>query len=180
MKEIFINQKRTDYSISNDGKVFSKKSNKYLSQYKTPGGYLNVDLYTPEKRYKIGVHQLVAQAFIPNPNNLPLVNHKDGDKTNNNMTNLEWASYSDNNSHAYKIGLRKPLEPEKCYFTKYSREQIIAVCLLLEQGWSSDVITEKTGVHGNTISDIRLGKKWKSVSKAFNIRSISFLFTIGK
>lgn len=54
------------------------------------------------------VHRLVAEAFIDNPDNLPTVNHKDGDKYNNNATNLEWASYSDNNQHALDNGLRSP------------------------------------------------------------------------
>jgi hypothetical protein len=171
MKDIMIKNQKTDYMVSKEGKVFSKKTNKFLSQYSTPGGYMNVDLYTPKRRYKIGVHQLVALAFIPNPDNLPLVNHKDGDKTNNDLENLEWSTYSSNNQHAYDHGLRKPLEPEQCYFTKYTREQIVTVCRLLEQGWPSNVITDNTGVHENIISDIRLGKKWKSVSKSFNIRN---------
>lgn len=172
MKDIIINNQKTDYMITKDGKVYSKITNAFIRQFKNPGGYLNVTLKSGGKViWNNGVHRLVAIAYIPNPDNLPLVNHKDGNKTNNNLENLEWATYSMNNQHSYDHGLRKPLEPEQCYFTKYTREQIIAVCRLLEQGWSSNVITEKTGVHPNTISDVRLGKKWKSVSKAFNIRN---------
>lgn len=51
------------------------------------------------------VHRLVAEAFLPNPDNLPTVNHKDGNKQNNLLSNLEWASYADNQQHAHDIGL---------------------------------------------------------------------------
>ena len=54
------------------------------------------------------VHVLVAQAFIPNPDNLPTVNHIDGNKHNNHVSNLEWVSYSENNIHALDTGLRSP------------------------------------------------------------------------
>ncbi len=71
-------------------------------------GYLVVNLRRDHTAKVIPVHRLVAEAFIPNPDNLPTVNHKDGDKTNNRVDNLEWASYSENNTHALDTGLRLP------------------------------------------------------------------------
>lgn len=71
-------------------------------------GYMVVNLRRNHTSCVIPVHVLVAKAFIPNPLNMPTVNHKDGDKHNNKVSNLEWASYSDNNIHALKTGLRKP------------------------------------------------------------------------
>lgn len=71
-------------------------------------GYLVVNLRRDSKANVIPVHLLVAKAFIPNPNNLPTVNHIDGNKHNNNVSNLEWATYSENNTHALRTGLRKP------------------------------------------------------------------------
>lgn len=58
--------------------------------------YLKVALFKNGKRKYYSVHRLVAEAFIPNPNNLPIVNHKDEDKTNNRMDNLEWCTYKYN------------------------------------------------------------------------------------
>lgn len=71
-------------------------------------GYLQVGLYRDGKSVKTcGVHQYVAQAFIPNPENKPTVNHIDGDKHNNCVENLEWATYSEQQEHATRTGLRK-------------------------------------------------------------------------
>lgn len=102
-----------NYQVSNIGNVKNIKKN----EYKLPGyddhGYLKVDLYNNAKRSSKKVHRLVAQAFIPNEENKPEVNHIDGNKTNNKVTNLEWCSKSENMQHAYATGLvhcygRKP------------------------------------------------------------------------
>lgn len=71
-------------------------------------GYYVVNLRKFHTSYVTQVHKLVAEAFLPNELNLPTVNHKDGDKHNNNVDNLEWATYSDNNLHAINSGLRHP------------------------------------------------------------------------
>jgi len=70
-------------------------------------GYYYVCLSKNGKVRKFKVNRLVAQAFIPNPDNKPFVNHIDGDKLNNNVNNLEWCTQSENMLHAYKYGLRK-------------------------------------------------------------------------
>lgn len=72
------------------------------------GKYYHVILYKQGRRKVALVHRLVADAFIPNPNNLPQVNHKDGNKLNNNMDNLEWCSAQDNILHAFATGLCNP------------------------------------------------------------------------
>lgn len=70
--------------------------------------YVVVNLRSHGKNKVCCVHRLVANAFLDNSNRLPTVNHKDGNKENNNVTNLEWATYSDNNTHALRTGLRNP------------------------------------------------------------------------
>ena len=71
-------------------------------------GYLVVNLRKNHMSWVAQVHRLVAMAFIPNPHNLPTVNHIDGNKHNNKVSNLEWVSYGDNNIHALSNGLRQP------------------------------------------------------------------------
>jgi hypothetical protein len=100
-----------EYSIREDEAVFSKRRFGAQGGQKTQwlrDGYFYVRLTlngTP-KNYR--VHRLLTQAFIPNPNNRPRINHEDGDKTNNKLTNLEWCMASDNLRHAYKLGLKQP------------------------------------------------------------------------
>ena len=84
------------YAITRDGKVWSYRANKFLKPAKEYKGYLRVDLHKDGKQKQHKVHRLVAFAFIPNPDNLPQVNHKDENKENNCVENLEWISGKDN------------------------------------------------------------------------------------
>ena len=70
-------------------------------------GYLRLSIVISRKRHTYKIHRLVAQAFIDNPENLPQVNHKDGDKKNNHVSNLEWVTNKENAMHAIKSGLWK-------------------------------------------------------------------------
>lgn len=69
------------------------------------GSYYHVTLFRDSKRKMVLVHQIVAIAFIPNPQNKKTINHKDGNKLNNKVENLEWATYSENILHAFRTGL---------------------------------------------------------------------------
>lgn len=89
------------YEVSNFGNVRSLKYGKTrtLKHYKTRNGYQQVDLYKNSKRNHHYIHRLVATAFIENPDNLPEINHKDEDKTNNVVSNLEWCDHIYNSNH---------------------------------------------------------------------------------
>ena len=95
------------YSISSNGRVVNSR-NKEKALQDTTDGYLKVDLYDNGDRITKRVHRLVAEAFIPNPDNKPDINHKDGNKQNNAVDNLEWVTKSENMQHAYQTGLAKP------------------------------------------------------------------------
>lgn len=97
-----------NYSITGNGMVFSHKNNKWLKFTKTTTGYYYVNLCNNSTPKPFRVHRLVGAAFLPNPKNKPYINHIDGNKLNNHVSNLEWSTPSENNKHAYKLGLKSP------------------------------------------------------------------------
>lgn len=89
------------YLINKDGTVYSKRTKRYIQTHLSNSGYLRVTLWNGNKGKHFSVHRLVAEAFIPNPENKPHVNHINGDKTDNRVENLEWCTRSENMQHAY-------------------------------------------------------------------------------
>lgn len=96
-----------EYMVSNTGRVRRVGSEKDHSVC-DHNGYLTIDLYANGKKKSKRVHRLVAECFIPNPDNKPEVNHKDGNKHNNNVDNLEWVIKKENCEHAWEKGLARP------------------------------------------------------------------------
>lgn len=118
VKKIVTGTTGNSYSVSNYGYVETHKTYVVFNGVKYPRkhtrlngmnngkGYLYIQIGkgVENRRY---IHRLVAELFIPNPDNLPQVNHKDGDKSNNHVENLEWVTAMENSIHATKFGLRK-------------------------------------------------------------------------
>lgn len=101
LEEIFKDCKYYEelYEVSNYGRVRNKKTKRFLTQHDNGKGYLFVSLWKNNKGKREYVHRLVALAFIPNPDKKPTVNHKDEDKQNNYVENLEWMTYKENNNY---------------------------------------------------------------------------------
>lgn len=106
-----------NYTISDTGEVLNTTTNKILKGSIGEGGYRYFRLSKDGKKTMYYAHRLVAEAFLENPNGLPVVNHKDGNKLNNAVSNLEWVSYSDNIKHAHANGLIAT-QKEKVYYTE--------------------------------------------------------------
>lgn len=100
------------YEISNLGNVqrradatYKYKRGGYVKPYLNNKGYLCIHCYKEGKMYSFTIHRLIAQMFIPNPNNLPVINHIDGNPLNNSIDNLEWCTQQHNMQHAWDTGL---------------------------------------------------------------------------
>lgn len=111
------------------------------------------------------VHRLVATAFIPNPKNLPEVNHKDGNKSNNKVSNLEWVSRKGNTKHALDTGLMP--SGVKNWNAKLNDEQVRLIYEAYHAGVSSTVIMKAFGVTRHCILDIANEKRYKSSLSKF-------------
>lgn len=135
-----------DYEVSDLGNVRNKKTKKVLKQRMDMYGYLKVTLSKNNKPKTFLVHRLVATAFIPNPLDKPQVNHKDTDKTNNCVSNLEWSTHKENISHAVNNGLGK--------YKFLSQTDIDEIRLLYKHKINPRKIAESFGVSFTTVMNV--------------------------
>ena len=98
----------TNYLVSSEGRIKSKKFNKILTPKVNWDGYHRIQIWKNNKCVMTGWHRVVATTFIDNPENKPFVNHIDGDKTNNSPSNLEWVTQQENIIHSWSTGLSTP------------------------------------------------------------------------
>ena len=97
-----------NYSVSTSGEIRNDNTGKIKAPKKSTNGYYAVDLYNSGIRTTCRVHRIVGETYVDNPDMKPQLNHKDGDKFNNDYTNLEWVTAKENMRHAFKNGLCKP------------------------------------------------------------------------
>ncbi len=167
MKKEYLN---TGYFVDTNGIVYGKQVHT-LRQKIDRNGYKCVVLREGREtsHYKT-VHRLVAETFLCNPDNLPCVNHKDGNKLNNCLSNLEWCTQQYNAQHAVDLfGIHSDGHPR----STITNEDVHAVCGLLVDGYRNKEIADKLGICRVLINNIRTRKNWKRVSKDYDFPSIS-------
>lgn len=141
-----------DYMIYDDGRVWSNKTNKFLKPSPTSRGYLTVELFNNSGSKRLLIHRLVASAFIPNPHNLPQVNHKDEVKSHNYVNNLEWSDSMYNANYGTRNERIKKAHSKKIYCKELDRifnsQKEAAAELGLDQGNISRVCRGKANTTG--------------------------------
>ena len=155
------------YKVSDKGRIMNNTTGKILTLTPDKGGYLTIGFACfSRKQKRFTVHRIVALMFIPNPDpkNKTTVNHKDGDKTNNCVENLEWLSNSDNVKDMYAKGRHPTKKGEDVPNSKYTNEQIHTICKMLEMGYSNKQISIATNVPKNIIGFIKKRALWTHIS----------------
>ena len=112
----------SDYGVNRNGEVFSFKNNMLMKQSDSVKGYKQVCFTVNGRKITKRVHRLVAETFLDNPENKREVNHKDGNKENNSLENLEWITSSDNQKHRHTIGINKTSNREIGAFDKDGKQ----------------------------------------------------------
>ena len=176
-KPIIIDGIMTDYDISNRGAILrNRKTEKIINWFSDKDGYLRAKISVNNHRFTKGAHRLVAQAFIPNPENKTEINHIDGNKKNNDVDNLEWATRQENALHAIRIGLYNP-RGESNGHSRYTEAQIREACKLMEDPKNPPrYISKVTKVSRIVLYEIKKGVAWKHISKDYNFPEINYKF----
>lgn len=155
------------YSVSNTGKIKNNDSDKILKQRLNKSGYMQVSVKPNGRQGKsktFRIHRVLAVAWIPNPNDLPQVNHKDGIKTNNTISNLEWVTHQQNIRHAFDnnlVPIKRGVDTSSAVLTdelvRCIREEYSNGGVTLRQ------LGVKYGVAHNTLSCVVTRNSWKHV-----------------
>lgn len=126
-------------------------------------GYVQVSLSYRKNKFHTGVHRLVAAAFVGNPENKNQVNHKDGDKSNNLVDNLEWCTNQENVIHAVQHNLNNPNFGEKHHNCRLTNKQIIELKRKLTEGQTGASIAREYKMSAAAVSKINKGKTYKNI-----------------
>lgn len=183
MKEIWklIDKFNGRYAVSNFGRVKSENrwchnpkygkfflKGKMLTLSKNNKGYLTVTLSLDGRSYPLCVHRLVAEVFIPNPESKPQVNHKNGNREDNHVDNLEWCTQSENNLHSYhclgrpKIGLKGKDNPKSKVVLQIKGGEVIAeFCCTYEAERGTGIARQDIGKVANGKLNTAGGYKWR-------------------
>ena len=159
------------YYATDDGHIYSQHLQRNISEYFDKDGYKKVRLSNGDGSRKVfSVHRLILETFDPNPHSSELqVNHKDGDKINNRLSNLQWATCKENINHAYNLGLYHNVGDNNNGDHKLCTSQVLEIIdLLLAHELTIQQIANKFQVSKYAIECIKYKKTWKHLTKNTN------------
>lgn len=155
------------YEVSNFGRfkrnrgTFYKKIKKSIQTTPVgPNGYPRK--YLKDLKLNVNIHRLVAEAFIPNPDNKPCVNHIDCNRSNNHVSNLEWVTIAENQKYAAMLKRFPDQSGEKHGNTRYTNLQVSVIKEAIKSGHRNCHIARYFKMHPSTITMIKTGRQWKT------------------
>jgi hypothetical protein len=162
------------YEINAEGTVRNIRTKHILKKQINAKGYWVITLHIgPERNHKKSflLHRLIAEAFIPNPENKPWVNHKNGNTLNYQLNNLEWATPSENQQHAYDTGLKTPSHKSKNQGTQNARSKLTEKQILWarqnykpnDKTYGVRPMARYLKIDSSLLSKIIQGKRWKHI-----------------
>lgn len=167
--EKIVNINDVDYIVSTEGKIYSTKNvgrgkyHKEISQRQTQDGYMIVTVGTNRNRKQMRVHRIIAEAFIPNPDNLPEVDHIDCNKKNNNVINLRWLGSLENKKRTPFETRSRTHKGEKNGRAKLTENDVREIRKLYSDGVSQYQIAKMYGRGWSTIHNIIIKNTWREI-----------------
>lgn len=162
---IYQGKEYSDFEVSNIGRMRNVLTGTIYKQSVNSTGYysVRVTLGSRDKKKSFRIHKAVAETFVPNPENKPDVNHKDGNRLNNNAYNLEWSTEKENTRHAWDTGLALPRKGSKSPSSKLTDEQVKYIrehYIAGDKEFGRHALAKKFNVHYKTIADIANYKRY--------------------
>lgn len=154
------------YKVSEDGVVYSKATSKPMTPHLNGRGYLILGLRVDGRSVCKSLHRILAECYIPNPDRLSDVDHIDGDRLNNSLSNLRWVSHSDNIKHSYTLSNRSATG-ERNSMAKLSDVEVHHICSKLSDGWSSIGIHRVYHYPYSTVRKIKARRQWLHISSKY-------------
>lgn len=148
-----------------DGRVFTRKE-MFFNNINTVSGYYTFSFHKEGRLYTRKLHRIIAEAFIPNPENKPYINHKNCVRTDNRIENLEWCTHKENMQHAFASGSfknRRPPSGDKNGQAKLKNSDIPVIRKMLSEGMKQKDIALIYGINPTQISQIKHRREWASV-----------------
>lgn len=146
--------------ISSLGVIKNTKTGRSLKLHPDKDGYFRVGLYTGTKQVTRIVHRLLGQHFIKNPENKPLINHKNGIKTDNSLSNLEWVTDLENKKHAWANNLMNPRPGIRHHNCKLTENDIKEIKKMVKSQIKRRIIAKKFNISKGHVYRIVKGIRW--------------------
>jgi len=176
MKTVFLDGEPTPFMITTTGLLYRSDTGNWYKPFEVCG-YLSYHMKWKNKTYPRRIHRLVAEAFIPNPENKPFVHHKDHDRFNNNVDNLEWATVEENNNDKLSMKQQPIVNCEFDYTREEWKQYEDTQFYVSNMGRIKNIIT-KNILKGNVRENgyLRVGLRFgKKELKSFNVHNLVWL-----